>query len=175
MKTCSKMIKVICKLSSSNAFQFGTFFIQFAVTLMMMEVIHFPNVVTLKDKWPSGLQFDDFPSYDDYFWKINTRKKIPFLSEFKPLCQSYDTKRGLSFMFFFGKVDNFFCTNGFLSDFVCKLQKKLWKQKLKTSMSPTYVRTTLILTTFLWVEQIKGEEVEGEENHFSKIIFAFFH
>ena len=26
MTTCSRMIKVICKLSTSNAFQFGTFF-----------------------------------------------------------------------------------------------------------------------------------------------------
>ena len=26
MTTCSKVIKVICKLSTSNAFQFGTFF-----------------------------------------------------------------------------------------------------------------------------------------------------
>ena len=32
MTTCSRMIKVICKLSTSNAFQFGTFFFfQFAV------------------------------------------------------------------------------------------------------------------------------------------------
>ena len=48
MTTCSRMIKVICKLSTSNAFQFGTFFFQFAVVTaaMMMDVVHFPNVVT---------------------------------------------------------------------------------------------------------------------------------
>ena len=146
---------------------------------MMMEVVHFSNVVTdgQMTRRPSISRFSQL------WWLFfeGQGQKGPFLLGFKPLCECMcvkerervtTQKRALPFMFF-GKLDNFFCPNGFLRHFVCELQKKVIKAKVKDLNEP-YVRTTLILTTFLWVVQIKGE-VEGEENHFSKIIFAFFH